>query len=88
MKNEDNQRFRVLCSDEADDTHLVSLFNTDLFVTCLESYRELSIKLAPMKNKRYLTGETDVLLVKQESKILMFQSMSRSLILRCGQTRW
>ena len=70
VKNEGtfcNQRFYVLHSEEVDDTHLVSHFNTGPFVTCLESYRELSCKLALMNGKRYLTGETDVLLVKQES---------------------
>ena len=72
VKNEGtfhNQRFYVLHSEEVDDTHLVSHFNTGPFVTCLESYRELSCKLALMNGKRYLTGETDVLLVKRESKV-------------------
>ena len=72
VKNEGtfrNQRFRVLHSEEVDDTHLVSHFNTNPFVTYLESYRELSCKLALLHGKRYLTGETDVLLVKRESEV-------------------
>lgn len=87
VKNEGtfrNQRFRVLHSEEVDDTHLVSHFNTDPFVTCLESYRELSCKLALLDGKRYLTGETDVLLVKRESEVCNDTTTSGHLLSASG----
>ncbi|GFH60170.1 predicted protein [Chaetoceros tenuissimus] len=63
-------RFEVLHSEEVEDTQLVSHFNTESFVNKLNSYRELSSKLTLLPDgKRYLTGETDVLLLRRESAV-------------------